>query len=32
MQVDLNKIMIKIKEGVRYDMCKAVDYLRESGR
>ena len=31
-RVNLNKIMVKTKEGVRYSMCKAIDDLKESGR
>lgn len=32
MKVDLNKIMTKTKEGVKYDMCKAVEDMIEDGR
>ena len=31
-KVNLNRIMVKTKEGVRYSMCKAIDDLKESGR
>lgn len=31
-KVNLNKIMVKTEEGVRFSMCKAIDELKESGR
>ena len=31
-KVNLNKIMVKTREGVGYDMCKAIDDIKESGR